>query len=95
MIHCISKEASMRAKQRGSCIKGQIWPPLEQNTESWFSPISPNWFNRRIVQVSNSGICFTFFRCYGNKNGRQNWRQIEKLSILAKFKAFSDRFFKN
>ena len=37
--------------ERGTCIKGQIWPPLEPKTESCFSPISPYWFIRRMVQV--------------------------------------------
>ena len=37
--------------ERGMCIKGQIWPPLEPKTESRFSPISPNWFIRRMAQV--------------------------------------------
>ena len=31
---------------------------------------------------------FYFYRCYGNKNGRQNRLRIEKLSFSAKFKAF-------
>ena len=38
---------------------------------------------------------FKFNGCYGNKNGRQNRPKIEKLLFSAKFKAFSDRFFKN
>ena len=38
---------------------------------------------------------FYFFRCYGNKNGRQNRLKIEKLSFWSKFKSFSDPFFKN
>ena len=46
--------------QRGTCIKGQIWPPLEPKIESCFSPISTNWFIRIMVQVYNSGIYFTF-----------------------------------
>ena len=35
-------------------------PPLEPKTESYLSPISPNWFIRRMVQMYNSGIYFTF-----------------------------------
>ena len=50
----------LRKPERGTCIKGQIWPPLEQKTENFFSPFSPNWFIRRMVQVLNSGIYFTF-----------------------------------
>ena len=38
-------------KQRGMCIKGLFWPPLEPKTESCFSPISSFWFIRRIAQV--------------------------------------------
>ena len=34
-----------------TCIKGQIWPPLEQKTESCFSSISSNWFVRRMFEV--------------------------------------------
>ena len=37
--------------QRGMCIKGLFWPPLEPKTESCFSPISSYWFVRRIAQV--------------------------------------------
>ena len=65
--------------QRGTCIKGLFWPPLEPKTESCFSPISSYWFIRRIAQVLNSGIYFIFTSCYGNQNGRQNRLKIEKL----------------
>ena len=44
--------------QRGTCIKGLFWPPLEPKTESFFSLISYYWFIRRIAQVHNSGIYF-------------------------------------
>ena len=37
--------------QRGTCIKGLFWPPLEQKNESYFSPISSYWFIRRIAEV--------------------------------------------
>ena len=37
---------------------------------------------------------FYFYRCYGNKNGRQNRLKIEKLPFWAKFKAFVDQFCK-
>ena len=47
-------------KQRGMCIKGQIWPPWEPKTESCFSPISSNWFISRMVEGYNSCIYFTF-----------------------------------
>ena len=36
---------------KGTCIKGQFWPPLEPKTESCFSPISLKWFIRGMVQV--------------------------------------------
>ena len=58
--------------KRGSSIKGLFWPPLEPKTESCFSPISSYWFIRRIAQVKNSGIYFTFTGCYGYQNSRQN-----------------------
>ena len=35
--------------QRGTCIKGLIWPPLEIKSESYFSPISSDWFIRRMT----------------------------------------------
>ena len=38
-------------KERGTCIKGLFWPPLEPKTESCFSPISSCFFIRRIAQV--------------------------------------------
>ena len=37
--------------QRGTCIKGLFWPPLEPKTESCFSPISSYCFVRRIAKV--------------------------------------------
>ena len=47
----VTQPAGRGRSKRGTCIKGQIWPPLEPKTESCFSPISPNWFTRRMVQV--------------------------------------------
>ena len=70
--------------QRGTCIKGLIWPPLEPKTESCFSSISSCWLIRRMVQMLNSGIYFTFTGCYGNQNGRQNGLKIDKLSFKGK-----------
>ena len=37
--------------QRGTCIKGLFWPPLEPKTKSCYSPISSYWFVRRIAQA--------------------------------------------
>ena len=74
--------------KRGTCIKALIWPPLEPKSGSCFSPISSELFSRRITEVQNSGIYFTFTGCYGNKNGRRNRLKIEKLPFWAKFKAF-------
>ena len=37
--------------ERGTCIKGLFWPPLELKAESCFSPISSYWFIRIIAQV--------------------------------------------
>ena len=36
---------------KGTCIKVLFLPPLEQKTESCFSPISYYWLVRRIAQV--------------------------------------------
>ena len=36
---------------KGAYIKGLIWPPLEPKTENCFSPISFDWFIRRITEV--------------------------------------------
>ena len=44
----ICPEAS---KERGTCIKGAFWPPLETKTENCFSPISFDWFIRRMIEV--------------------------------------------
>ena len=49
--HIVGNHMSRLNFERGTCIKGQIWPPLEPKTESCFSPISPNWFMRRMVKV--------------------------------------------
>ena len=59
MWHIKSKGVISRqgyTEQRGTCIKGLIWPPLEPKTESYFSSISSYWFIRRMIQVYNSGI---------------------------------------
>ena len=37
-----------RTYKRATCIKGLIWPPLEQKKDSCFSPISSDWFIRKI-----------------------------------------------
>ena len=37
--------------ERGMCIKGLKWPPLEQKTEICFSQISLNSFIRRMAKV--------------------------------------------
>ena len=43
------------------CIMGLIWPPLEPKTESCFSsPISSDWFIKRIINMFNSDIYLTF-----------------------------------
>ena len=46
--------------QRGTCIKGLFWPPLEPKTEKCFSPISFDRFIRRITEVKNFGIYLNF-----------------------------------
>ena len=46
--------------QRGTCIKGLFWPPFEPKTENCFSPISFDWFIRRIPKVECPGFYFTF-----------------------------------
>ena len=47
-------------EQRATCIKGLIWPPMEPKTESCFSPISFDWFIRRITKVLKFGFYLTF-----------------------------------
>ena len=37
--------------ERGMCIKGLIWPPLEPKTENCFSQISFDWFVRNMTEV--------------------------------------------
>ena len=80
--------------EKGTCIKGLFWPPLEPKTKKCFSPISFDWFIRRITEAKNFGIYFKFYRCYGNKNARQNRLKTEKMPFRTKFKAFGDQFFK-
>ena len=45
---CISFHDNL---QRGKCIKGLFWPPLEPKIEDCISPISSYWFIRRKAQV--------------------------------------------
>ena len=42
---------SVDPDERRTCIKGQIWPPLEPKTESCFSSFSPYLFIIKMVQV--------------------------------------------
>ena len=37
--------------QRGTCIKGLIWPPLELKTENCFSLNYFDWFTGRMTEV--------------------------------------------
>ena len=37
--------------ERGACIKGLFWPPLESSTENCFSSISFDRFIRRLTEV--------------------------------------------
>ena len=46
-----SKGDDSNVYQRGTCIKGLFWPPPEPKTENCFSPISFDWFIRRINEV--------------------------------------------
>ena len=46
--------------QRGMCIKGLIWPPLEPKAENCFSQISFDWFIRRMTEMYNFGIHLNF-----------------------------------
>ena len=49
-----------------------------------------DYFHDPRVQIWH---LFKYQRCYGNKNGRQNWPKIEKLSFWTKFKALEDILF--
>ena len=48
-IYLTKKE--MYKLERGTCIKGLFWPPIEPKSENCFSPISLDWFIRRITEV--------------------------------------------
>ena len=37
--------------ERGMCIMGLIWPPLELKTENCFSQNYFDWFTRRMTEV--------------------------------------------
>ena len=50
-LHTQSMDVVDYSGQRGTCIKGLFWPPIEPKTENCFSPISFNWFIRRITEV--------------------------------------------
>ena len=46
--------------KRGTCIKVLFWPPQEPKAENCFSPISFDWFIRRITDVLNCDIYLNF-----------------------------------
>ena len=48
---CIYHELNYSISERGTCIKGLLWPPLEPKTENCFSQISFDWFIRRMAEV--------------------------------------------
>ena len=54
------KQSIVIRLQRGTCIKGLFWPPLEPKVENCFSPISFDWFIRKILEVKNFGIYSNF-----------------------------------
>ena len=47
--------------ERGTCIMGLFWPPLEPRTENCFSPISFDWFIRRLTVSKNLRHFFKFY----------------------------------
>ena len=47
----LSKKLDSEHAQRGTCIKGLKWPPIEQKTEICFSQISLDLFIRRMAEV--------------------------------------------
>ena len=53
--HCLTRlyefYLSIKDLERGTCIKGLLWPPLEPKTENCFSQISFDWFIRKIIEV--------------------------------------------
>ena len=51
MINCQEYTTPICQSERGTCIKGLIWPPLEPKTENCFSQISFDWFIRRMTEV--------------------------------------------
>ena len=59
------------------CIKGLIWPPLEPKTENCFSPISFDWFIRRITEVYNfSNFTIAMVTKMANKIGENRVNAI-------------------
>ena len=63
--------------ERASCTWGLIWPPLEPKTESNLSPISADWFIRRITKVLKSDIYLSFIVSIVTKMAAKiglNWR---------------------
>ena len=61
--------------KKGVCaLRGYFGPPIpEPKTENCFSPISLDWFIRRITGVKFLHL-FKFYRCYGNKNDQHKQR---------------------
>ena len=78
--------------QRAMCIKGLFAPPpppMRLKYKNCFSPICSykliNNNNNQSIKVSNY---FDFYRCYGNKNDRQNRLKIGNLPFWSKIERF-------
>ena len=72
------------------CFKGLIWLPLKPKNVSYFSPISVDWFMRRVSQVKSKLVfnqLFNFYQCYINRNGHQNRSERKKYPFQTKFEA--------
>ena len=56
MLPAIFGISASNLMQRGTCIKGLFWPPLKPKIENCFSPISFDWFIRRITKCKISAF---------------------------------------
>ena len=69
---------------------GANLPPLKPKTESCFSPISFDWFIRRITKVLKSGVYLPFTVAIVTKMTAKM-----DLPFWTKIEALRDRFIKN
>ena len=86
--------AGLQVKKGVRALRGYFGPLQEPKLKNVYSPISFDWFIRRLTEVKFRHL-FKFYRCYGNKNGRQKRLKTEKLPFGPNLRLLKTDFLRN